>query len=169
MVTNGLDSKNNNKKIKESILIALVLLASCDISHKLLINGDENLHMETPCGNIIVSGRTFASESVKMTFNGRYDIFPDSLNVDVPLWPDIKKEKISILDSNGKELQKTDGQIHIDGKKEIEIRISGSIPMNYAGKSKNGCFKIIPSGFIKCDGENVLTDTIVFRRMLKVK
>lgn len=64
-----------------SFVTLFTCLSSCDAPLRLLVNEKENHVIHTKCGSVNIEGTWFMNTNIKIHFNGKYEIFLDSIRV----------------------------------------------------------------------------------------
>lgn len=77
------------------LLVTLTCFYSCDISKKLLINGEGKHTIYTECGTIEVYGLWFENTYIRLFFNGEHKILLDSIKIIGSTFQEDYKEHIS--------------------------------------------------------------------------
>lgn len=145
-------------------------LVSCDISYELLVNGSRKYSLSAGCGSVVFSGRTF-SDKIFAEFDGDFIVYPDSFKfrwckfsttADTLIF---SVQDMDNLDAESQTIQDTGKPLAISGRKRLTVYIRKLPPLNLASR---GTVELFPSNFILCDGQPVITDTIVFERNQKL-
>ena len=138
------------------ILIILGLLASCDISYTLLVDKKTKHVISSDCGSIVITGRSSLSDWIKLDFCGDFLVLPNSMKLRDSLDSTLYSGFTFILEDS---LIDNYRPFTIQGKKQLRIRISADLPLHWR---RHATMNLLPSEFILCNGNPVLTDTISF-------
>ena len=150
---------NAKIRIMKRISIVLVLLiiccVSCDYSKPFIIDGQKIYTSHSQCGTIVVRGSSFSTSiMVSCTFNGDYHINIDSLKIKAASSQDMLSTihfQLNNKDFTVKEIETKDGDIL-----SFNFNLNSTVPY----QSTTGTVLLLPSNFITCVGEPIITDTI---------
>lgn len=129
---------------------------SCDISTPLVIEGDKAHVISTECGSIKISGAKMFHEHIFCELTGNYTITFDSLKI--VLVPEMIEVANLTFFYNDKEITDWKEVINVNGVEEISIRFDFKSEVQI--KKETVLILLLPSNFITCDGEPIISDTL---------
>lgn len=140
--------------MKVKVLLMLLFAfcyISCDISKPFVIDGKKEHVLSGECGAIKIKGSSFMSLVImSFTFDGKYFVDTDSLKIE-SFFSETEVTNLS-FSLNNKKLTSTKIE-----SKEGEIL---TITFDLINKRKNSMISLLPSNFIKCGDEPIITDTV---------
>jgi len=148
--------KFNFMKTKGLVLLLLVFFfISCDISTPFVIDGEKKYSLYSQCGTITVGGSSFSTlVMITCVFNGKYHINTDSLRIEANNKEDllsINHFEFNNEEFTGKEIETKGGEIFY-----FSCNLQSTIPY----QKSSGTILLLPSNFITCEGNPIITDTI---------
>jgi len=137
---------------KTGYLLLLMLLVSCDVAYFLTIQDAKNYLINTKCSTITVNGATLngISPFICFNFDGEFVINLDSLIIICPNKNKISKYRFML---NG-------DMLFISNKEKTIVYKGDKLCISFTNLVD---FNILPSIFIECNGEPVITDTIYIK------
>jgi len=145
-------------KIKELFFLLLMFCGfSCDVSTPFIIDGKKEYIISGQCGTIKIGGSSMASPLptiITCTFNGEYNVYLDSLKIEVePNEVIIENLRFQLhnADFTGNKIVTKGGEIL-----SIHFNLKSSVPYQRA----TGTILLLPSTFITCKDKPIITDTI---------
>lgn len=139
----------NFKKVL--ILLFVFSCISCSVSKIFIINGKRMHELSGECGTIKIHGSLFNNSIfIAFDFDNEYFVDIDSLKIET-YRSDMEICNLRFLSKN-KKLTNT--------KLKFKEGESLSVTFNLTNKRRNDMISLLPSGFIKCNGKPIITDTI---------
>ena len=144
-------------KTKRLVLLLVVFCCiSCDKSTPLIIEGDKAHIISTECGNIKITGATMFHEHIFCELEGNFTVKFDSINIQIV--PNTVEVANLTFYYNDKEIADWIEIININGNEKTSIRFDYKSDTSFNKKSVLILF--LPSNFITCEENPVITDTI---------
>ena len=147
---------HNIMKTKGLVLLLLIFCCiSCDNSQSFVIDGEKEYVLSNECGTITIQGSSFSTfVMVGCTFNGKYYVNTDSLKIEAASNGEEITDihfRLSNEDFTGKEIETKGGE-----KFTLSFHLKSTVPY----QKSTGTILLLPSNFITCEGNPIITDTI---------
>ena len=117
-----------------------------------MVNGNREYTITTDCGSVTFSGITALSDWIEIQFDGKFKVYYDSLS--------LRRNGLDYFDfvlKDGKD--KSIDSLSINGKEKLRLVSMHKLPvlpLSWGG----GLIEILPSKFIVCEDNPVISDTI---------
>lgn len=140
--------------IKLGCLITCII--SCDMANPLLVDGNPEKHLSCDGSSVVLRGSSSFSDMVVMDLNGNFTVQLDSLNIKHPR--NFVKDFRMFFYRNDS-LIENQQSFQMSGKNKLSIKLIADYPLHFG---VIGAIELLPSGFILCGGNALITDTIRF-------
>ena len=152
-----------NKSIAFLIMLGCITscITSCDMAYPLLVDGNPEKQLSCNSGSVVLRGSSSLSGMVVMDLDGNFTIQPDSLNIKHPRKFTKDVRMFFYLNDS---LIKNQQSFQISGKNRVRVRLIADYPLHYG---RAGTIELLPSDFILCGGNPLITDTVRFENKFK--
>lgn len=139
--------------------VLLICFASCDVGFNMYVNEMPEMFIQTECGNISLTSSTFGSDRISFKLDGDFNINISSLKLSYEYGnEDLKFLDIYIDGNKYSVLNGDSGIVNLHGHNELSVSACRYLPLKYGRNPTK--MRLLPSDFITCNGESVITDTI---------
>ena len=126
------------------------------MAYSLLVDGNPEKQLLCNSGSVVLRGSSSLSDVVVMDLDGNFTIQLDSLNIKHPRNFTKDVRMFFYLNDSLIENQRL---IQMSGKNKLSIRLIADYPLHFG---RVGAIELLPSDFILCAGNPIITDTIRF-------
>ena len=131
-------------------------ITSCDIVYPLLVDGNPEKQLSCDGNSVVLRGASSFSDVVVMDLDGNFTVQLDSLNIKHPR--NFVKDFRMFFYCNDSLIEKQKS-FQMSGKNKLSIKLIADYPLHFG---VIGAIELLPSDFILCGGNPLITDTVRF-------
>ena len=137
-------------------------ITSCDTAYPLLVDGNPEKQLSCDRGRVVLRGSSSLSDVVAMDCDGYFTVQLDSLIIKHPRKYSKDVQVFFYLNDSLIDNQQS---FQLSGKNRLSVRLIADYPLHYG---RTGAIELLPSDFILCGGNPIITDTIRFEKKAKI-
>lgn len=153
--------------INRLIAIFLILsLASCDLTSYMCVDDAQEKVINSDCGTIIIKAHSLYTDAIEFVFNGSFTVDIDALKLSYEDEDHNIESECIYFKSKTYDILKGEADIiNSQGEERMRIDVRGMVPLHWGSNPMR--LYLLPSDFITCNGNPVITDTISFQIIQK--